>query len=74
VEQGRVKRGDYLLFKQIVSIMQLKEHITLEGLQKIVNIRATLNFGLSKELQLMFPETIPVSHPLKETCVIPHSD
>jgi hypothetical protein len=64
VEQGRIgKRGDYLLFKQIVSIMQLKEHITLEGLQKIVNIRATLNFGLSKELQLMFPETIPVSHP-----------
>lgn len=54
--------------------MQLKEHITLEGLQKIVNIRATLNFGLSKELQLMFPETIPVSRPLKETCVIPHSD
>ena len=51
------------LFKQIVSIMQLKEHITLEGLQKIVNIRATLNFGLSKELQLMFPETIPVSRP-----------
>jgi hypothetical protein len=43
--------------------MQLKEHITLEGLQKIVNIRATLNFGLSKELQLMFPETIPVSRP-----------
>jgi len=25
------KRGDYLLFKRIVSIMQLKEHITLEG-------------------------------------------
>lgn len=51
--------------------MQLKEHLTLEGLQKILNIRATLNFGLSKELQLMFPETIPVSRPLRETCVIP---
>jgi uncharacterized membrane protein len=69
-----LKRGDYLLFKQIVSIMQLKEHITLEGLQKIVNIRATLNYGLSKELQLMFPETIPVPRPLRETCVIPHPD
>ena len=45
------KRGDYLLFKQILSIIQLKEHLTLQGLQKIVNIRATLNFGLSKELQ-----------------------
>ena len=58
------KIGDYLLFKQIVSIMQLKEHLTLEGLQKIINIKATLNFGLSKELQLMFPETIPVPRPL----------
>jgi hypothetical protein len=67
-----LKKGDYLLFKQIISIMQSKEHLTLEGLQKIVNIRATLNFGLSKELQLMFPETIPVPRPLRETCVIPH--
>lgn len=67
------KRGDYLLFKQIVSIMELKEHLTLEGLQKIINTKATLNFGLSKELQLMFPETIPVPRPLTETSKIPHS-
>ena len=67
------KRGDYLLFKQILSIIQLKEHLTLQGLQKIINIRATLNYGLSKELQWMFPETVPVPRPLRETCVIPHS-
>jgi hypothetical protein len=66
------KRGDYLLFKQIVSIMELKEHLTLEGLQKIINTKATLNFGLSKELQLMFPETIPVPRLLIETRKIPH--
>jgi hypothetical protein len=65
------KKGDYLLFKKIVSIIQLKEHLTTEGFQKIVNIKATLNFGLSKELQLMFPETIPVARPLREPCVIP---
>ena len=51
----------------------MKEHLTLQGLQKIINIKATLNFGLSKELQLMFPETVPVPRPLRETCVIPHS-
>lgn len=67
------KRGDYLLFKQIVSIMELKEHLTLEGLQKIINTKATLNFGLSKELQWMFPETIPVPRLLIETSKIPHS-
>ena len=66
------KRVDYLLFKQIVSIMELKEHLTLKGLQKIINIRATLNFGLSKELQLMFPETVPVPRVLIETCKISH--
>lgn len=66
------KIGDYMLFKQIVSIMQLKEHLTLQGLQNIINIKATLNFGLSKELQLMFPETIPVPRPLNKTCIIPH--
>jgi hypothetical protein len=67
------KRGEYLLFKQIIYIIQLKEHLTLQGIQKIINIRATLNFGLSKELQLMFPETVPVPRSLRETCVIPHS-
>ena len=36
-----LKRVNYLLFKQIVSIMQLKEHNNLEGLLKIINIRAT---------------------------------
>jgi hypothetical protein len=35
-----------------------KEHNTLKGVQKIVNIRATLNTGLSKE---MFPLTIPAT-------------
>jgi hypothetical protein len=65
------KKGDYLLFKEIVSIIQLKEHLTTEGFQRIVNIKATLDFGLSKELQLMFPETIPVARPLSEPCVVP---
>lgn len=46
--------------------------MTLQGLQKIINIRTTLNFGLSKEIQLMFPEIVPVSRPLREDCVIPH--
>ena len=47
------KRGDYLLFKEILKIMQLKEHLTTDGLQKIVNLKASLNLGLSeKQLSL----------------------
>lgn len=38
-----------------------KEHNTLEGIQKTVNIRASLNTGLSKDLKEAFPMTIPVT-------------
>lgn len=37
----------YLLFKQIVLLMLNQGHHTLQGIQKIVNIRALLNTGLS---------------------------
>lgn len=41
----------------MVEIVKAKEHLTFEGLQKIVAIRATLNRGLSDELKAAFPET-----------------
>jgi hypothetical protein len=37
------KRADYILFKQIANIIIKKEHLTNEGLQKIINIRANIN-------------------------------
>ena len=50
--------------------MNRKEHLTNEGLQKIVNIRATINLGLSDELKKAFPNTIPVPRPLVTDQVI----
>lgn len=50
------KRIDYLLFKQIVLLMLNKEHHTLSGTQKIVNLKASLNLGLSHELKKAFPK------------------
>jgi hypothetical protein len=41
-------------------MMQQKEHLTIEGLHKIVNIRASLNKGLSASLLEAFPENTPV--------------
>ena len=35
-----------------------KEHNTYEGLQEIVNIRSSLNLGLSNELKKAFPCTV----------------
>ena len=36
------KRADYELFKQALLLIQNKEHLTIEGLQKIVAIKASL--------------------------------
>jgi len=38
-----------------------KEHNTLEGIQKTVNIRASINTGLSKDLKEAFPMTVPAT-------------
>ena len=35
------------LFKQIINLLNNKEHLTLEGLHKIMAIRGSLNLGLS---------------------------
>jgi len=57
------KHYDYLLFKEAVMIMQRGEHLTIEGLQKIVNIRASLNKGWATTtvLKIAFPNSIPFS-------------
>ena len=55
-------------------IMQRGEHLTIEGLQKIVNIRASLNKGLTTALGAAFPNSIPFSRlpvPLNNTKLHP---
>ena len=54
------KKKDFYLFKQAVYIMNKGEHLNPSGLQEIVNIRASINLGLSDELMATFPNTIPV--------------
>lgn len=41
------KRADCELFKQALELIQNKEHLTIEGLQKLVAIKASINHGLS---------------------------
>jgi hypothetical protein len=52
------KQLDYLLFKQIIDLMKNKEHNTLEGIKKVMNLKASLNWGLSEELKEAFPDII----------------
>lgn len=58
------KRADFELFKRVVDIKLSGHHTTLEGLQEIVNIRASLNKGLTERLLLAFPQTKPVLRPI----------
>ena len=39
------KKKDYSKFKQIVEIMKKDQHLTIEGLQKIIAIRKKMNDG-----------------------------
>ena len=53
------KSSDYFLFKQIALLMLNKEHNNLEGLKKIISLRASLNLGLSEKLKEAFPCITP---------------
>jgi hypothetical protein len=44
------KQCDFKLFCMVIDLMNKKEHLSLEGLHKIVNIRASMNKGLTTEL------------------------
>lgn len=68
------KRGDYLLWREVVFGMKSGQHLSKEGLQAIVNIRATINLGLSEELKAAFPLTVPVARPEKEMPISLHPD
>jgi hypothetical protein len=57
------KYADYLLFKQAFYIVKVKEHLTKVGLTKLVNIRASLNKGLTERLSVAFTNVIPVPRP-----------
>jgi hypothetical protein len=58
------KQSDYLLFKEVVSLVQEGKHLTLEGLNKIVSIKAVLNNGdISDNLKLALPNIEPVLIP-----------
>jgi hypothetical protein len=65
------KGADLELFKQIVSKMSRNEHLTTEGVQEIVNLKASMNFGvLSDNLLSAFPNTVAVSRPVIKDPVI----
>ena len=57
------KRADYLLFSQVVRLMEDGTHLTCEGLEKVLAFKASLNKGLTSVLEAAFPNVIPVMRP-----------
>lgn len=49
------KWSDYILFKKAFDLIIAKEHLSREGLLKLVGIKSPLNLGLPKALQEAFP-------------------
>jgi hypothetical protein len=63
------KQADFELLKQAFVLVQNKEHLTPEGLEKIIAIKASINNGLSEELKVNFPNIIPVDRPIVSNTV-----
>ncbi|KAG2219167.1 hypothetical protein INT45_008342 [Circinella minor] len=72
------KMADFLLFKKAVKLIENKDHLTIDGLNQtpggrdnasargIVNLKASMNQGLSDMLKSEFPNNIPVIRPIIE--------
>jgi LAGLIDADG DNA endonuclease family protein/ATP synthase A subunit len=57
------KFADFVLFKEAVKLIGLREHLTKEGLLKLVSLKASLNKGLSDKLKSEFSGVIPAERP-----------
>jgi hypothetical protein len=68
------KAADFYLFRQVTELMKNKAHLTTEGLQKIINIKASVNLSLSDELKSKFINTVPVQRPTINSTNIPDSN
>lgn len=58
------KFSDYQLFKLAFYLMKEKAHLTESGLNKIIDIKSSINLGLSDTLKKAFPNINPISRPL----------
>lgn len=56
------KRADYLLFKEVVNLMNQGKHLTTDGLKEILAYKASLNNGLNETIKKEF-DIIPAERP-----------
>jgi hypothetical protein len=54
------KLCDFLIFKQCFEFMNKGDHLTKNGLLKIISLKTNLNLGLSPNLMEAFHNIIPI--------------
>ena len=65
------KKADFMLFKKVVELINSKKHLSIEGLQQIINIKASMNSGLSDIHKSEFNNINKVIRPIIDTKNIP---
>jgi hypothetical protein len=68
------KAADFKLFEKAMKLYINKNHLTIEGLNQIINIKASMNLGLSNFLKSEFKKFIPVERPIIQTNNIPNAN
>lgn len=57
------KKADFILFSSIVELILKNKHSDIKGLNQIINIKSSMNKGLSDDLKSAFPNFKPVQRP-----------
>lgn len=65
------KQADFILFKQIISLMVQRKHFTAENLRKIIALKASKFKGLNGKIQQEFPNLIASPRPEVLSSLIP---
>lgn len=65
------KAADFQLFEQIVELMSKGAHRNLNGLQQIINLKASMNLGISEAIKSEFSLITPVKRPVIQIQSIP---
>ena len=65
------KGAEILLFEQVVELLSAGSHLTVNGLQEIVNINASMNLGSSDIVKSNFSKINPVERAIIQTTNIP---
>jgi len=65
------KAADFILFKEVIKLINNKAHLSIEGLHQIINLKASINLDISDLLKSEFKDITPVERSVINTKNIP---